>query len=353
MKLQLLSRAKNAARRLIPFVGITALVLTACWFTTERAAALYILTDEDDATIVLEQGTRVADFSSQMVYIGTNASGFELTLAAGWPVTVLYNGASISTTSRQETVSELLNRVHTVPGPLDMVAVDLKDTGLTLTVASDLTYYEHVTQSDPYQTVFVNDPALEAGTQEVVQTGVDGVCSAVYEVSYSGGERVSRQLVSQGDSTAVDEIVHVGTASVPVASVPANVPAGIPDSGDRVVDVAKNADGGGTLTFASGETLNFSSVKSMTATAYTKGYGGADGCTATGTAVRVGVVAVDQRVIPLGTRLYIVTADGRVTYGMAVAEDTGVSGNIVDLYYDTYQQCIEFGRRAATVYVLD
>lgn len=345
MKLQLLSRVKSAARRLIPFVSVTALVLTACWFTTDRAAALYILTDEDDATIVLEQGTRVADFSSQMVYIGTNASGFELTLAAGWPVTVLYDGASISTTSRQETVSELLNRVHTIPGPLDMVAVDLKDTGLTLTVASDLTYYEHVTESDPHQTELVNDPKLEAGTQKVVQTGEDGVCSAVYEVSYSGGERVSRQLVSREDSTAVDEIVHVGTAPVPVSSAP--------DEGDRVVNVEKNADGSGTLTFSSGATMNFRSVKSMTATAYTKGYGGADSCTATGTAVRVGVVAVDKRVIPLGTKLYIVTADGKVTYGLAVAEDTGVSGNIVDLYYDTYQQCIQFGRRAATVYVLN
>lgn len=349
MKLQLLSRVKSAARRLIPFACVTTLVLTACWFTTDRAAALYILTNEDDATIVLEQGADVADFSSQMVYIGTNASGFELTLVAGRPVTVLYDGASISTTSRQETVSELLSRVHTVPGPLDMVAVDLKDTGLTLTVASDLTYYEHVTESDPYQTVLENDPTLEAGTQKVVQTGADGVRTAVYEVTYSGGERVSRQLVSEEDSTAVDEIVHVGTAPEPVASVPDSVP----DSGDRVVNVAKNADGSGTLTFASGAALSFSSVKSMTATAYTKGHGGADSCTATGTAVRVGVVAVDKRVIPLGTKLYIVSADGKVTYGMAVAEDTGVSGNIVDLYYDTYQQCIEFGRRAATVYVLN
>ena len=37
----------------------------------------------------------------------------------------------------------------------------------------------------------------------------------------------------------------------------------------------------------------------------------------------------------------------------AVAEDTGVRGNKVDLYYDTYQQCINFGRRAATVYILE
>ena len=38
--------------------------------------------------------------------------------------------------------------------------------------------------------------------------------------------------------------------------------------------------------------------------------------------------------------------------GTAVAEDTGVRGNIIDLYYDTYQQCINFGRRTCNVYIL-
>ena len=89
----------------------------------------------------------------------------------------------------------------------------------------------------------------------------------------------------------------------------------------------------------------------MTATAYTAGYGGADYYTATGTSVRVGTVAVDKRVIPLGTKLYIVTNDG-IVYGTAVAEDTGVKGDKIDLYFDTYQQCINFGRRGCTVYIL-
>jgi 3D (Asp-Asp-Asp) domain-containing protein len=125
-----------------------------------------------------------------------------------------------------------------------------------------------------------------------------------------------------------------------------------PDGEDRITDVSKNADGSGTLTFASGKTLAFTAVKSMTATAYTKGYGGADSTTATGTTVHVGVVAVDKKVIPLGTRMYIVSEDGSIVYGMAAAEDTGVRGDVVDLYYDTYDQCIEFGRRKATVYIL-
>ena len=122
---------------------------------------------------------------------------------------------------------------------------------------------------------------------------------------------------------------------------------------DRVASVSKNADGSGVLTFRSGSTLRFTSVKSMTATAYTAGYGGADYCTGTGTTVRVGTVAVDKRVIPLGTRMYIVSADGSVVYGMAVAEDTGVKGNKVDLYYNTYQECINFGRRTCSVYILE
>ena len=50
--------------------------------------------------------------------------------------------------------------------------------------------------------------------------------------------------------------------------------------------------------------------------------------------------------------MYIVTNDG-IVYGLATAEDTGVRGNVIDLYYETYRQCIEFGRRNCTVYILE
>ena len=49
----------------------------------------------------------------------------------------------------------------------------------------------------------------------------------------------------------------------------------------------------------------------------------------------------------------LVSNDGTVVYGLAVAEDTGVRGNIVDLYYNTYEECINFGRRGCTVYILE
>ena len=306
-----------------------------------RASALYILTGTDDAAIVLDDSASVADFSSQLIYLGTRSGGYEITLAAGQTVSIRYEGATISVPAQEETISALLSRLHIEPSPLDMIAVDLSGPGTALTIASELTYYDRVVEAVPFDTVRVANPHLAQGTEQVTQAGSNGIRTAVYEVIWSGGEELSRQFVEEVDTTAVDQIVEYGTSVSTVAA------------SDRIADVSKNADGSGTLTFQSGATMTFSTAKAMTGTAYTAGHGGADACTATGTFARVGAVAVDKKVIPLGTRMYIVSNDGKVVYGMAVAEDTGVRGNVVDLYYDTYRQCIEFGRRNCTVYILD
>ncbi len=85
-------------------------------------------------------------------------------------------------------------------------------------------------------------------------------------------------------------------------------------------------------------------MANMKATAYTH----TGNQTATGTWPKVGTIAVDPRVIPLGTRVYV------VGYGYAVAEDTGgaIKGNIIDLFMETENQCINWGRRNVTVYIL-
>lgn len=79
----------------------------------------------------------------------------------------------------------------------------------------------------------------------------------------------------------------------------------------------------------------------------------ADGYTATGAKCEVGVVAVDPRVIPLGTKLYIEAVDGSFVYGFCSAEDTGgaIKGNKVDLAMNTKSECFQFGRRDVRVYV--
>jgi 3D (Asp-Asp-Asp) domain-containing protein len=78
--------------------------------------------------------------------------------------------------------------------------------------------------------------------------------------------------------------------------------------------------------------------------AYTGG-----GTTASGMKAAVGRIAVDPRVIPLGTRLYI---EG---YGLCIAADTGgaIKGKTVDLYMNSESACNKWGVQNVTCYVLD
>jgi 3D (Asp-Asp-Asp) domain-containing protein len=61
-----------------------------------------------------------------------------------------------------------------------------------------------------------------------------------------------------------------------------------------------------------------------------------------------GTCAVDRRLIPMGTVLYI---EG---YGYAVAADTGGSiiGNRIDLFFSSYDDACRWGLRTVKVYVL-
>ena len=317
-----------------------AAVLGSSAAATDWAGALYILTGVEDSAIVLDGSQDIPDLSDRMMYVASGSKGYDIRLDAKLDVTIRHDGETLTTISKKESISALLTRMGITLSPLEMVAVDLSDQALVLTVAEDITYYDEVREVEAFNTVRVANPELPKGTERVVQEGADGVRTSIYEVVWSNGMRISRQFVEELDSTAVDQIVEYGTSAEAVERT------------DRIANVRKNADGSGTRVFESGATLNFSQAKSMTATAYTAGHGGADYTTATGTFVEVGTVAVDKKVIPLGTRMYIVTNDG-IVYGMSVARDTGVKGNKVDLYYNTYRECIEFGRRSCTVYILE
>lgn len=87
----------------------------------------------------------------------------------------------------------------------------------------------------------------------------------------------------------------------------------------------------------------------VVATAYAPWHGkGVDGTTAIGLRAGYGVVAVDPRVIPLRSRLYI---EG---YGYAIAGDTGgrIKGLRVDLGFDSVREARRFGRRSVRIYIL-
>jgi 3D (Asp-Asp-Asp) domain-containing protein len=103
----------------------------------------------------------------------------------------------------------------------------------------------------------------------------------------------------------------------------------------------------GTLTTVTrgAQELRFREMIRAEATAYT--YTGRN--TASGLAPGPGTVAVDPRVIPMGSRLYI---DG---YGMGRAMDVGgsIKGNRVDVFFPTRQEAVQWGRRTVDVFILE
>ena len=88
----------------------------------------------------------------------------------------------------------------------------------------------------------------------------------------------------------------------------------------------------------------------MTATAYT--YTSGANITSSGVPAQVGVVAALPRTLPQGTRVYIVSPYGSWEYGVATVGDRPAN-DIIDLFMETYDECIQFGVRDALVYVLD
>ena len=192
---------------------VLAAVVCTSWIVTDHANAVYILTGPEDAAIVLnEEEVREGEMSSQLVYLSSGQSGYDMSLTAGQEVTVTHDGSTVTTKARNETVAELLERLHITPSPLEMVAVDLDEDSAELTIASELTYYDQVEEPATYETVRVANPSLPKGTEKVVQEGADGVRTSIYEVVWSGGEEISRQFVEELESTAVNEVVEYGTA---------------------------------------------------------------------------------------------------------------------------------------------
>lgn len=99
-----------------------------------------------------------------------------------------------------------------------------------------------------------------------------------------------------------------------------------------------------------GVPLNYSYKVTGRATAYSMGT-----TTATGTSVHEGVVAVNPRKIPYGSKMYIVASDGTV-YGYSSAEDTGGfiywdNAPVVDLYVNSKSEAYAWGNRAVTMYI--
>ena len=303
---------------------------------TGWAKALYLFSDGEQSAALDDSHSGI---ESLLLNLDTGKSGENAVLTEGTMVTVRRGGETITATARKETVKQFLSRMDIIPGSREMVGIELMENSVMLTISDHLTVFERVTEKAEHETVYRDTPDLPKGEERVARKGMDGQHTAIYEQTWVSGELVTSQYVEEISTTSVTEVVERGTAVSYVE----------PD--DKLVNVTTQSDGSGYLTFASGGTMKFSKAVTVTATAYTAGYDGVGTRTATGTTVHKGVAAVDKRVFPLGSDLYVV-AKG-MEYGLTRAEDTGMKGPKIDLYMESYQECIQFGRRTGTVYLLE
>ena len=107
------------------------------------------------------------------------------------------------------------------------------------------------------------------------------------------------------------------------------------------------------------EKLSTDKVQSFTAdvSAYTAGYEScgklpshpAYGITANGNKVRKGIIAADTNILPFGTKVYI------EDLGIFIVDDTGsaIKGNRIDIYMDSLDEAVKFGRQNKKLIILN
>ncbi|MFR1710345.1 MAG: 3D domain-containing protein [Clostridium sp.] len=243
-------------------------------------------------------------------------------------VDVVVDGKNLSVSSAEKTVKDMLEAENIKINQEDKVTPSIDENlqaGMTVEVTRVKKELVNEVQPIAFETETRNNSELKQGSEEVVQAGSNGEKTITTEVVYENGKEVNRKVVKEVVSkNPISKIIDIGTLAVVRPSRGSN-----------------------------GQDFAYSSVISCTSTAYTSDRGDSGTITATGTTVRrnpdgYSTVAVDPRVIPLGTKLYI---EG---YGLAIAEDTGgaIKGNKVDVYVNSYDEAINWGRRQVNVYIL-
>ena len=247
--------------------------------------------------------------------------------AAPKTVTLRADGQTRTLSTHAATVADLLREQQATLDTLDRCSVPLSaplkhGQHVVVTRVS----YQKIVERFPLAGKVVRrySPSVRTGTVVVKQNGKPGEIVKKFAEVRKDGILVSRKKVGQVVTKPSPKVVVIGLRGYRLASRGAFDRSLFAGSGRRVL--------------------------TMSSTGY---YGlrcGGDGrgLTRLGWRAGYGIVAVDPRVIPLRTRLFI---EG---YGYAVAGDTGgaIKGNRIDLGFNTWSEATRYGRKRIRVYVL-
>ncbi len=242
--------------------------------------------------------------------------------AAIFPKTaVYYHGIRLGEYEGENiTVAEVMAHFNIVLGINDVTNYGLEDSlfyGMTLNI-DEVIYDEQVVDNAiPYDIVEIESQTIPKGERVVQQNGVMGSTQQVVRNKYVNGELVEESASFTRNIPPVNEEILVGV--------------------------------GGVFTAPDGTEYNYSYYIDVTATAYTH----TGDPTYMGTEAKVGVIAVDPRNIALGSEVYVIGNYG--DYGLCRAEDIGggIKGKRIDVFLDTEEECVRFGRRKMRAYVIE
>ena len=254
------------------------------------------------------------------------SAGMSVVVERSTAVTVRVDGRSVRTRTHRERVGEVLADLEIALTGQDYteppVEAPLPDNP-TIEVVRVSEGFWIEQEPIPFESIWRADPDLEIDNRRLLQEGAPGVRERRVRVRYENGDEMSRTV--ENEYVAVPPTTRVQ------------------GYGTKILVR--------TLSTASGP-VEYWRKKRMLATSYSAGTAGVPrsspsfGITATGARMRHGIVAVDPRVISLGSRVYV------PGYGVGLAADTGgaIKGNRIDLGFDDTN--LELWYRWVDVYLL-
>ena len=303
--------------------------------------------NKSSVEIIRQAGFALSDNDAYSVHSADDSSAKAIKIIRAFEMKVIDGGKEKTVSAVNGTVGEALeNAGVTLPQGDDTVNVDLgANAEENMVIKIDRVKYvtDTKTKTVKFKTVTKNDKTLESGKTKVSVEGVNGEKKVTTTKKYVNGKLADTKVSEKVTKKAVNKVVLKGTKKAAAKKT----------TSSKTKTSAKVNTESKTITI-NGKEISYSKVLTGSGTAYTARRGA---LTSTGKTVKVGRVAVDPRKIPYGTKMYIVSADGRYTYGYAVAADTGgalrSSRVIVGLLYNTERECRNFGRRQIKVYILD
>ena len=345
----------SSAKKIITISACVILTLAVSVGTVMACAKQVVISDSDGSEKKVITFKRYVEevLSEEEVVLGLNdkmsvtantelKDGMKIEIYRAYLVGIEENGKLEYKIATQPTAGGALTELGYNPKPTDRITPGfdekVEEFGIIKFVRVEEETVE-VTEVIPFDTKETEIKTMAVGTRKLVQKGAPGEKTVEYKILYEDGVEVSREVLSEKVTVEpITQIREVGPKPKPVLATIK----------------------GGTIETSRHGSLAYSDVITLEATAYDASSCGkapshpAYGITATGRRAGYGIVAVDPKVIPLGSRLYIENVDGSYIYGTAIAADTGgaIKGNRIDLCYDTRGEAIQFGRKKVKVYIL-